>query len=345
MLRSLIGNTPLIRNIDSGNFFELFLVSAVSSILLIRFFLFATGYPQIGGEGLHIAHMLWGGFIMMIAIILLLSFLNRSMYYLASVLGGVGFGTFIDELGKFITADNNYFFQPTIALIYIVFVIIYLALRPIQRLETFTKQEYLINSIKLLEEAIMLDLDTKEKRRALQLLRKSDQQNPIVQSVRAIFHELDSLPSRRIGILGKIHRYIIKAYAQLIKSEWFPEIITSFFIIQQFTAVLFSLAIIERIFDSLPIGLIPKLSFLDWGYLISSGLSILLLFGGAGFLRNNRLRAFRILKLSVLVSIFLTQFFAFYRVQFSALTLLSINIFLLAGLEYMIDREEELADD
>jgi len=33
---------------------------------------------------------------------------------------------FIDELGKFITSDNNYFFQPTISLIYIVFIIIFL---------------------------------------------------------------------------------------------------------------------------------------------------------------------------------------------------------------------------
>lgn len=45
------------------------------------------------------------------------------MQRLCALIGGIGFGLFIDELGKFITRDNNYFFQPTIGLIYAVFAI------------------------------------------------------------------------------------------------------------------------------------------------------------------------------------------------------------------------------
>ena len=51
----------LIRNSDAGELLELFLVAAVCAVLGIRAFLAAAGYPQIGGSGLHIAHMLWGG--------------------------------------------------------------------------------------------------------------------------------------------------------------------------------------------------------------------------------------------------------------------------------------------
>jgi hypothetical protein len=43
---------------------------------------------------------------MMIAL-LLCSHFNRSALYLVAVLGGFGFGAFIDELGKFITGDND----------------------------------------------------------------------------------------------------------------------------------------------------------------------------------------------------------------------------------------------
>ena len=45
-----------IRNLDAGQLLETFLVSAVAAFLGVRFFLGATGYPRLGGGGLHIAH-------------------------------------------------------------------------------------------------------------------------------------------------------------------------------------------------------------------------------------------------------------------------------------------------
>jgi hypothetical protein len=113
-----------IRNIDAGDLLEDFLIASVSSVLFIRFYLFLAHYPQLGGRSFHIAHLLFGGFFMLFAIILLLAYLNRPILQISAVLGGIGFGTFIDELGKFITQDNNYFYQPTPALIYIIFTLV-----------------------------------------------------------------------------------------------------------------------------------------------------------------------------------------------------------------------------
>src|SRR5450755_87649 len=107
----------LTRNAEAPLLFEGFLVAAVCSFLGIRWFLALTGYPKIGSNGIHIAHMLWGGLLMLLALILLLSFLNRSVEHAAAIIAGLGFGTFIDEIGKFVTSDNNYFYRPAISLI------------------------------------------------------------------------------------------------------------------------------------------------------------------------------------------------------------------------------------
>ena len=130
-----------IRDLDADNFRENFFVSAIVSIFAIRIFLKLAGYPQLGGGDFHIAHMLFGGFFMVSAIIILLSFLGETSKNIASILGGIGFGTFIDELGKFITSDNDYFFQPTVAFIYIIFVLLFLISRFIPRYRQVSQKE------------------------------------------------------------------------------------------------------------------------------------------------------------------------------------------------------------
>lgn len=80
----------LVRDFESGEFFEKYFLSAIFSILAIRTFLHLFGYPQLGEGQFHIAHILWGGFFMMFAIILLLGFLNRNAKSWAAILGGLG---------------------------------------------------------------------------------------------------------------------------------------------------------------------------------------------------------------------------------------------------------------
>src|SRR5215208_6837241 len=147
------------RNVDIGRLQDTFLVSAVATILVIRWQLWLTNYPQLGGGNLHIAHLLWGGLFMLIALGLLLSFVGRSLRPAAALIGGVGFGLFIDEVGKFITADNNYFFKPAAAIMYVVFVVLFLVGRAMQRRRGLEPREYLINALDLLTEAARRDLD------------------------------------------------------------------------------------------------------------------------------------------------------------------------------------------
>src|SRR3989442_15439948 len=96
-----------IRNLDAGKLLETFLLSAVAAFLGVRFFLGVTGYPRLGGGGLHIAHMLWGGTLMVAALLLLLSYLRQRVRRAAAIIAGLGFGLFILQLGKFIPKVNN----------------------------------------------------------------------------------------------------------------------------------------------------------------------------------------------------------------------------------------------
>ena len=73
----------VVRDSEGAEILEALLVSAITALLGIRAFLALTGYPQLGGDGLHIAHMLWGGALMLGALILLTGFWNPSVRMLA----------------------------------------------------------------------------------------------------------------------------------------------------------------------------------------------------------------------------------------------------------------------
>jgi hypothetical protein len=138
------GSLP-VRDTDAGELLEFLFVMAVVTILINRVFLAMTHYPKIAFGSMHIAHMLWGGLLMLVALVMLFRFWNPSIRHLAAFISGVGFGLFIDELGKFITEDNDYFFQPTIAILYILFVTLFLIFRSLTNRFPLTEREISAN--------------------------------------------------------------------------------------------------------------------------------------------------------------------------------------------------------
>ena len=173
------------------------LICAVATILVVRTQLWLTNYPQLGGRGLHIAHLLWGGLFMLIAIIVLLAFINPVARQVAAVSGGIGLGLFMDELGKFVTANNNYFFKPTPAIIYCFFVIFFLVIRQLDRRRRFTEQEYLANAVEMLKGAALHTMDETQRLRALTLLRSADQSDPLVPELRRMLEGASVRSARR----------------------------------------------------------------------------------------------------------------------------------------------------
>ncbi len=104
---------------------RLFVLVGVVTVLVTRAFLALTDYPKLGGGagngGLHISHMLWGGLLMLVGLLLMLVFTGVASRRRGALTGGVGFGLFIDEVGKLVATDG-YFYPPAPGLIYLSFV-------------------------------------------------------------------------------------------------------------------------------------------------------------------------------------------------------------------------------
>ncbi|MFZ4515979.1 MAG: hypothetical protein ACOYN3_06675 [Acidimicrobiia bacterium] len=160
----------LIRDLGSGPYLDTFFVFGVGTVIVTRAYLWLTGYPQVGGSKLHIAHVLWGGLGMMVAIVVLLANVDRRARIVSAVLGGIGFGLFIDEIGKFITQDVDYFFKPAIALIYLIFVLMFFAIRALQRSVRPSPEVALANALAIVTESPARALTTAERDRANEYL-------------------------------------------------------------------------------------------------------------------------------------------------------------------------------
>ena len=328
----------IIRNTSAGDLLENFLISAIFTVVGVRLFLALTGYPQLGGKGLHIAHMLWGGALMTIAISQLLIFLNNESKKVASIIGGIGFGMFIDELGKFITSDNNYFFQPTISLIYIVFIIIFLLIRAGERYIKMTDKEYAINALDGIKEAVLYDLDSEEKQKALSLFEKSDKKNPVVVELISILKRAHTINPPKASVFIILKQKLSKIYFRLTRNNKFIKILISLFAISSIINLIFIFFVRFAILKAPEI-----LTLSDYGEIITSIISSIFVFIGIFFLKKgNRLYAFEMYKYAIMISIFFTQIFIFYQNQLTALFTLSINILLYTTIRYVISQEQVL---
>jgi len=337
----------LVRNADMATLHETWLVAAVATVLVIRTQLWLTNYPQLGGAGLHIAHLLWGGLFMALTIGLLLTYVGPGVRTPAAVLGGIGFGFFIDELGKFITADNNYFFEPAAALIYLVFVGAYMLMRSVQRRRGLTPAERVANAADVLVEAAMHRMDETERERALTLLRDGAGDDAFLAALRRALRDADALPPRPPGAPARAAAAVRSEATRLARHPAFPAVLTAVFALWAAFSVLTVLMLV--LWAGFGVGSaapgfisdrIEDLSFINIASIASSFVAALLVADGIVRLRRGARRAaFERFEQAMLVSIFVTQTFSFVESQFHAVFGLGLAIVLLVAVRRMVAAE------
>jgi hypothetical protein len=161
------------RNATGPSAAEAFIVIAIATILITRLYLQLAGYPQVGGGDLHIAHALYGGALMMLALIIGWMMLGLGARVLCVVLGGIGFGLFLDEVGKFVTKDNDYFYGPAAEIMYILVVVILVGARVVRDFRPLSAQECLASAAAIAADGVARGLAARRRRIGLSLVERA----------------------------------------------------------------------------------------------------------------------------------------------------------------------------
>jgi uncharacterized membrane protein len=323
------------RNADAALLLESFFIAAVVSFLAIRAFLAVTGYPQLGASGIHIAHLLWGGLLMLAALMLLLAYLDRSAQHVAAVVAGLGFGTFVDEIGKFVTADNDYFFRPAVAVIYVTFVATFLATRTLIGRRTLRPNEALANALALLGSTLDRPIEPDDRARIHRLLRQADPESELTVLVRRYVAGLPGIPDTESPI-ERIRRGLGDAYRAVMANPWSERALVVGVIAYTAFAVIGVLVVTT----AAPAPGAPETSAAATvAQLVSTLAGAVLVARGILSLHASHADAYRWLMRGLLVWILITQVFVFYSSQLAGLGGLAVDLVAYGSLRFALARE------
>jgi hypothetical protein len=323
------------RNVDAALLLESFFIAAVVSFLAIRAFLAVTGYPQLGSSGIHIAHLLWGGLLMLAGLLLLLAYLDRSVQHVAAVVAVLGFGTFVDEIGKFVTADNDYFFRPAVAVIYVTFVATFLAARTLIGRRALRPNEALANALALLGSTLDRPIEPDDRARIHRLLRQADPESELTVLLRRYVAGLPGIPDTESPI-ERIRRTLGDAYAAVMANRWSERALVVGVVAYTAFAVIGVLVVTKEA----PAPGAPETSTAATvAQLVSTLAGAVLVARGVLSLHASRADAFRWLMRGLLVWILVTQVFIFYSSQLAGLGGLAVDVVAYGSLRFALARE------
>ncbi|NEE00605.1 hypothetical protein [Phytoactinopolyspora halotolerans] len=316
---------------------ELFIVSAVSAVLITRGYLILMGYPQIGSGGLHIAHMLWGGLLMLVSHVLLLGFLGPRVKGVSAVVGGVGFGLFIDEVGKFVTSDNDYFFQPSFAIMYVVFVALVLVMHRMSERSPRDAATLLANAATLGASGQLHGLDDVDRADALQMIALARGRGADDRAARAVQEMVEACSVDQHGgrWYASIRTFVLRAARGVVRSRSAYVAVVAILVFQMVDPV----GDVVRIVFDLGYEEMTTASTVRLGWLLLTVPVIVT--GFVTWWRRSEEHGLQVLRYVVLLNIMVGQVFNFADRELDALPGVLVNLGSLAVVNYRLRMLEE----
>ena len=327
------------------------LLSFAASVAVTRLFLELTGYPQLGSSELHIAHVLFGGVLLFIASLLPLILANRWVYIVGALCAGIGVGLFIDEVGKFITQSNDYFYPAAAPIIYVFFLVTVLIYFQVRKPPARDARSELYRALDAIEDILDHDLDVGEHARLVARLEYvkvnadhpdlGNLANSLLTFIKSdAIYKIPSTPSFWVRWKNRFRafeaRWISQMRLRAILSGGLMALsLVALTELAQFIWALREPNLLQdRVNELVVTSQVSTVSVLGWFYtrLILEAIVGLMLFGGAIFLIAGRqLRGIQLSIIGLLLSLTAVNLLVFYFDQFSTIILASIQFLLLVG--------------
>lgn len=347
-------STVFIKRSSSADNLLRFLLASTFSVTVTRLYLHLMNYPQITRGDLHIAHSVFGGIFLTASVLLLLTFHGRKIRQFSAILAGLGFGQFIDEIGKFITKDSNYFYQPVPVIIYISLISLFFLYRALDRYTPHDDKERAFDIIEGLEDLADNQFFLHQREKIRKLIKN------ILSNNEAAYHWI------ALGAQEMLSHIPVKKKPQ--RSFFVLRLQTSWYALDQFlserkpvfymlvcifivyvgfsfwTMSTFLYRVMINTFDPIRLGIESRA---DWyiyvAELVSSLASSLLMCRGLWELAvRQRQRALILFKNGLAINILITHIFAFYIEQFSAIVSLVAMLVLFALVDNILEDDDTL---
>jgi hypothetical protein len=321
------------RSYALGPQLDTFLVCAATAVILNRVVLIILGYPQIGSRdpgGIHISHSIYGGIMMLVAIMIAISFLAPAIRWWLAILGGLGFGWYVDELGKYVS-NAGYLYRGALPLIYGVFVVLFLVARTLAG-RAYGPDDAVANALESLKLAAVGLLDDVRRREALE---RFDAVGPTGDFAVQVHDLLGNAPASPARPPGWWRRFQVRARAWYV--AWSHR--RSFTIVIE---VFFLLLAVSTLGGAIGVSVdgagITKPS--ERVATIAATVAGILVLIGIVRLRKSRLAALRWFDRALLIWILVVQVYMFRQEQFAAVLGLAVDLFIWAMVRSAIGIEE-----